>query len=104
MAGLDQARLLERLEPDREHVARGAGGARDAIEAPHPVEQLAQHHQRPPLADQLERGAPAGGLVEVTTPNDGDRTGRSHGDTEPQVTGDEAAWAPVHVRPVVRAP
>ena len=32
----------------------------------------------------------------MTTPDDGDRTGRSHGDTEPQVTGDEAASAPVH--------
>ncbi len=60
-AALDHARLLEDLEPCRDPVAGGAGAAHDVGEPPAAHDDLADHQQRPPLADDLEGGGDGAG-------------------------------------------
>src|SRR5688572_3061189 len=54
-AALDHARLLERAQPAREHVARRAGAGGDVVEARVAVADLARDEQRVAVADDRQR-------------------------------------------------
>ncbi len=68
LALADHAGLLELLQALREHVRAGVGQAGPQIgEALGPEHQLADHHQRPALADPVERaGDPACLLIRAS--------------------------------------
>src|SRR3954451_12389075 len=68
---LDNTNVLQSAQPPCEDVARCSGVAGDVAEPPHPEEQLADHQERPLLADNLES---AGDRTVAWIGDTGDRT------------------------------
>jgi hypothetical protein len=58
----------EALEARGEHVASHAQVALQRVEAAHPEEHVAQHEERPALADQLQRASDRAVLIAVVGP------------------------------------
>src|SRR4051812_40516566 len=62
---LEDALVDEAPQPGGQHVAGDPQRALEILEAPHAEERVAQHEQRPALADHLERARDRAGLVLV---------------------------------------
>src|SRR5262245_41502848 len=65
----DDALVDERVQASRQHVARDAEMAADVVETAYPVEDLAEHEKRPPVAEDGERPTGRACLAVVVQPS-----------------------------------